>query len=273
MASCAAPPEPGPTLPAVEPEVATSAPVDSAAFAAALARLRGEAPASAERPWPVASRELARPVVDRERPRSLGARLRTTEVPGLVIEDEESLRAVVDAVADATGLPLVVSAGAETAAFDAGAVFDLNLTRPLAAKNVLNLVTDQAGEDVLWIERHGVVMFVTQEKASAEKVVRVHDTRRLTFPRTDFTGPRIDRLRLLDELEDDDGGSPFSGPIESVSWLTPDEVMESVVEFVAPTTWEHPGVSIDVIEGGLVVVHTAEVQREVARFLRQLGDG
>jgi hypothetical protein len=31
------------------------------------------------------------------------------------------------------------------------------------------------------------------------------------FSLTDFFGPRIDRLRLLDDMEDDDGGGPFGG--------------------------------------------------------------
>ena len=31
------------------------------------------------------------------------------------------------------------------------------------------------------------------------------------FSLTDFLGPRIDRLRLLDEMTDDGGGGPFGG--------------------------------------------------------------
>jgi hypothetical protein len=75
-------------------------------------------------------------------------------------------------------------------------------------------------------------------------------------------------------LEDDDGGGPFGGPIdghgERVSAIEADAVLTLVVENVAPESWEEEGVSIDLAEGVLVVVHRPDVQRDVARFLTEL---
>lgn len=62
--------------------------------------------------------------------------LERTRVPALSVRREESLRGAVEAVRVVTGLPLVVDPAAEAAALDAGAVFDLELTNPLAARHV-----------------------------------------------------------------------------------------------------------------------------------------
>lgn len=222
----------------------------------------------------VRTREISSeiPAVQRaieERP--LRLQLRDARLPGFAITGEESLRAVVDVLRNVTGLPLVVSPSAETAVLDAGIVFDFQFDQPLGAKNVLDLIVRQADDEVRWILRHGAILFVPKHKALGAKFVRLYDIQTLTFARTDFSGPRIDRLRLLDELEDDDGGGPFGTVGERISEVTPEEVLDSVQAQVAVGTWEEDGVSIDVSGGFLLVVQTAEVHEQVAEFLRSMG--
>ena len=208
----------------------------------------------------------------RPKPPSLRRQLREARVPRLQAQDEESLRAVVDRVAVVTGLPLVVTNGAEDACFDAGVVFDLDLVNSMRAVDVLNLIERTTDGAVRWGLRHGAVIFTAADDAvAAARVVRTYDIRTLTFPRTDFIAPRIDRLRLLDDLEDDDGGGPFGGVGERVSEVTPEEVVDLIQEQVASETWSQDGVSIDHSEGLLIVVQTVEVQARVRAFLQQLG--
>jgi len=201
----------------------------------------------------------------------LRMQLRDARLPGFVIHDEESLRAVVDVVRNVTGLPLVVSPSAEAAVLDAGIVFGFQFDQPLGAVNVLDLIVRQADDEVRWVLRHEAILFVPKHKALGAKFLRTYDVQTLTFARTDFSGPRIDRLRLLDDLEDDDGGGPFGTVGERISQVTPEEVMDAVQEQVAVGTWEEDGVYIDVSEGFLLVVQTAEVHEKVRKFLRSMG--
>ena len=87
---------------------------------------------------------------------------------------------------------------------------------------------------------------------------------------TDFTGPRIDRIRLLDDLEDDDGGGPFGGVLESHRGIEIEDLATLIQENVAVDTWDQEGVSIEPGEGFIIVAQSAEVQRQVQDFLEDL---
>ena len=245
-------------------------PLADAAPAALAAPAQPYAPLASSRPQERSEVAAApRPV---PLPLPLRRELRTTRVPAFVVRDEESLAAVVENLRLTTGLPLVVAPVAEQAVVDAGVVFDFELTNPIRVMDLLNMIERQSGDEVRWTIRHEAVIFTTPDRAAGAKVLGVYDIRSLTFARTDFIGPRIDRLRLLDELEDDDGGGPFGNLGEKVRQLAPEEVMDSVVENVAPGTWEEDGVSIDLGEGFLIVVHTPQVQAQVRRFLAKIGN-
>jgi general secretion pathway protein D len=201
--------------------------------------------------------------------RELRRRLAETRLPGLAITDEESLTAVVSAVRTLTGLPLVVDPLAEEAAFDEGVIFELNLSNPLSVEQALNLVGKQAGEEVEWTIRHDAVFFTTREKARGNLVIRNHDVQDLIFGLTDFIGPRIDRLRLLDDIDDEEGG-PFGNIGERPTIIDPDDLVTLVQENVAVGSWEDDGVSVTPEVGNLIVVHEPRVQIEVEAFLEDL---
>jgi tetratricopeptide (TPR) repeat protein len=202
--------------------------------------------------------------------REIRSQLASTRIPGLQISEEESLSAVVDVVRTYTGLPLVVDPAAETAAIDFGAVFDLQLVNPLTVEQALNVIVDQAGDDVTWTVRHDAVLVTTREKARGRPVIYNHDVQDLVFGLTDFLGPRIDRLRLLDDMEDDDGGGPFGGLGDQPQLIEIGSLSALIQENVAVGSWEDDGVSIDEGEGYILVVHTAEVQESVRAFLNDL---
>jgi hypothetical protein len=203
---------------------------------------------------------------------SLARRLRSTQVASLVIEDEESLRAVVDQLRLVTGLPLVVTPQAEASVVDNGVLFTFNMTKGVSARSLLNLIAEMAGAEVAWVIRHDAVIFTTEERAQQEQVLQMHDIRRLTRERRDFSGPRINTIRLLGELEDEDGGGAFGGLEVTRAAYEPDEVVELLRTSVAIGSWGKGGNSMSVTSGGMLLVrHTPKVQREVARFLMRLG--
>jgi general secretion pathway protein D len=115
-----------------------------------------------------------------------------------------------------------------------------------------------------------VVLITTKDKARGDLDLHSHDVNDLILGLTDFMGPKIDRIRLLDEMEDEDGGGPFGGVGERPVLIEPDELVTLVTENVAVGAWEDDGVSIDIFEGHMIVVHTLAVQRQVEQFLADL---
>ena len=184
---------------------------------------------------------------------ALRAQLASTRVRLPGIEDEESLTAVIGRIANYTGLPLVVDPVAEDLVFDEGIVFNLNLEAEISAKQALDLVTGQSGEEVTWTIRHDAVLVTSTEKAQGAPVIMNHDVQDLIMGLTDFTGPRIDRLRLLDELEDDDGGGPFGGILESPRMIEIETLAELIQTNVAVESWDGDSVTIEPGEGFILV--------------------
>lgn len=201
---------------------------------------------------------------------ALRARLATTRVRLPGIEDEESLTVVIDRIAAYTGLPLVVDPVAENLVFDEAIVFKFNLEAEISAQQALDLVTDAAGAQVTWTVRHDAVLITSSEKARGKPIIRNHDVQDLIMGLTDFTGPRIDRLRLLDELEDDDGGGPFGGVLESTRLIEIEDLATLIQENVSVDTWEDDGVTIEAGEGFILITHSPEVQAKVRDFLEDL---
>ncbi|MEO6710145.1 MAG: hypothetical protein ABI054_10640, partial [Planctomycetota bacterium] len=195
--------------------------------------------------------------------------VRTTRIPGLTV-DTESLSAVIDLIRLNTNLPLVVDPAAESEASTAGAVFKLSLQNPLSVQDALDLITHQAGETVTWTIKHDAILVTTKAKARGRPVVVNHDVNDLVFGLTDFLGPRINRLRLLADMTDEDGGGPFGGIGEKPNLIEISQVSTLIQENVAPGSWEEEGISIDEGEGYLMVVHTPEVQKQVSEFLNDL---
>lgn len=196
--------------------------------------------------------------------------LREQKIPGLRISGEGNLNTVIATLRTLTMQPLVVDPGAASAASDAGVTFEFNLTSPLSVDKALNLICEQAGENVTWTIKHDAVLVTTKDKALGELELRSHAVQDLIFGLTDFMGPRIDRIRLLDENTDEDGGGPFAAVGEKHTIIEPDELTQLVKDNVAVGTWETEGVSIDIQLGNMIVRHRPEVQARVRQFLEDL---
>ncbi len=201
---------------------------------------------------------------------ALRARLLDTVINRLQVPETDSLNELFGIVMTQTGLPIHVDPLAEEAAIDEGVLFDYDLAYPIAVSDLLAMVSDQAGEEVTWTVRHDVVLVTTREKARGDLDLYSHDVNDLILGLTDFFGPRINTIRLLDEMEDDDGGGPFGAVGERPTLIEPDDLATLVTDNVAVGQWEDEGVAINIFEGHMIVVHTAQVQREVRKFLADL---
>jgi len=264
-------PAPGPEMPPFEMHTPDRSALPAVYSKPAAASTIGFAPG---RHGPTTTSMSAdRPSADASSPRyapsprtTLDERLRTIPVRFTLV-DGESLREAVELLAAVSGLPLVVHPAAQEAALDAGATFDLSLANPIPAASVLSLITGLAGDDVAWTVQDGVVLVTTAAKARGPMVLASYDVRALTFGVTDFVAPRIDTLHISDGAGDDDR---FGRAGETHRGLDQDRVAQLIEEHVAHGTWDDGG-SINAENGVLFVRQTPRVQREVRRFLRQLG--
>ncbi len=199
---------------------------------------------------------------------ALREQLRTTTIQMPKIADEESLTKVIDMMKTITGLPLIVDPAAEAAAN--GVVFNFSLEHKLNMEQALNLTIGMIPEGVTWTIKHDVVLVTTREKARGAPKTVNHDVQDLIFGLTDFMGPRINELRLVDRMTDDDGGGPFGGIGEKPKLIEPADLATLIQENVAVGTWQDEGISIDAREGYILITHTALVQEEVRSFLEDL---
>jgi general secretion pathway protein D len=202
---------------------------------------------------------------------ALRAELATLEVRGLRIEGEESLSAVARQIQSMTEVPIAVSSAAEAAVFDEGVAFELRLENPISVAQALNLVAEQAGEGVTWTIDVGTVLFTTKERARGKVRGEYYSISDLVMPLPNFVAPRLDRLRLLEDLEDDDGSTPFGTLAEQTIQLEPDALAELITQFVGVGSWEEDGVSAAAYNAtGIYVVQTDAVHEEVRNFLEDL---
>jgi len=201
---------------------------------------------------------------------ALREQLKETTVQIPPIADEESLTKVIDTLRLVSGLPLVVDPAAEAAASEAGTVFNLKLENKLTAHQALNLISQMAGENVTWTTRHEAVLVTTKEKARTKPFLYNHDVQDLVFGLTDFLGPRIDQLRLIENMSDDDGGGPFGAVGEKPKIIEPADLATLIQENIAKGSWSDEGISIEASDGYILVNHTTEVQQQVINFLNDL---
>ncbi|MCB1150341.1 hypothetical protein KDK88_02245, partial [bacterium] len=201
----------------------------------------------------------------------LRERMTSTYVTLPGIQDEDSLGHLVDILRSFSDLPMVVDPAAEDSVASAGVTFTLDFPNRITVRQALDFITTEAGEEVTWTIRHEAIMVTTREKARGKLEVFNHDVQDLVVGLTDFTGPRIDKIRLYDELDaDEDGGGPFGGTLEARRVIEIENLSTLIQENVAPESWSDDGVSIESGEGFIVVTHTLEVQQAIRAFLEDL---
>jgi type II secretory pathway component GspD/PulD (secretin) len=171
-----------------------------------------------------------------------------------------------------TDIPVSVDPEVATELDDAAEYVTLTGLRDLPVESLLNILVEQVGQQLAWTIRNGRVYITKSEKAAGMPIVRVHNIQDLTFPITDFKGVNIRDIPLPGEAGDDNETTIFSSELDRVRIIEPDEVLNLVRENIARESWDaSDAYSIDFVDSNnLLVIHTPEVQGEVASFLDDL---
>lgn len=167
------------------------------------------------------------------RTEQLGERVRSTHVPSFSVEEEESLKALTEALQALTGIPILVDMAAEESVLDEGLTFSLNLTQPYNLSALLDLICEMSGGCVAWTVREGAVLFTTPERALDPQIY----------------------LHLIADL---------------THVFEADDLAHLVMENVSVESWERDGVTLDVTGPFLTVTHDRSVQIRIEDFLADL---
>lgn len=199
------------------------------------------------------------------------AEIASTKIPGFQVEAEPSLEEVINRLRPYTDVPIVVTPDAVEAVDSEGIEFDFNLNRPITVENALRVITDAAGDEVVYTFKHGVVYVTTRSSAQGQFMLRAHDVQDLTATLTDFSGPKIDRIHLPDEDYDDEESIQGGVTGDPIPILDPMNLETLVMANIAKDSWDElDGVSLTYSNGHLIVWHTAAVQRQIDEFLQDM---
>lgn len=202
--------------------------------------------------------------------RLLQAQVKEARIPGLQMEGETDLNAVIDQLRTYTDIPFVVTPAAIEAVDNEGIEFNLSLSSEISVENALKVIVSAAGPEVVFTFQNEVVYITTKEQAYGNVATRAHDVQDLTVQFTDHSGPRIDRIWLTEmEPNEEEEGSIYGGPIgEPRSLVNPDELADLVMASVDPGTWDDN--TAEYGNGFLIVKHTPATQQRVHEFLQTL---
>ncbi len=185
---------------------------------------------------------------------------------------EMTIVQVANNISFSTDIPVSIDPEVSTELDDAAEYVTLTGLRDLPVESVLNILVEQVGQDLAWTIRNGRVYVTKTEKAAGSPVVRVHSIQDLTFPITDFKGVSIRDIPLPGEAGDDNETTIFNSELDRVRLIEPDEVLNLVRENISRESWDaSESYSIDFVDNqNLLVIHTPEVQAQVADFLDDL---
>lgn len=144
--------------------------------------------------------------------------------------------------------------------------------RDITVKSFLNVLVEQVGDELAWTIRNGRVYVTKLEKARGKPITRVHPIQDLTFKLTDFKGTNIREIALPGEAGDNNETTIFNSELDQVTIIDPEEILNLVRENIATLDWDaSDDYSLDFVDNNnLLVIHTPEVQAQVAQFLDDL---
>ncbi|KAA3608159.1 MAG: hypothetical protein DWQ01_13890 [Planctomycetota bacterium] len=194
----------------------------------------------------------------------------SVKVSGISFEGETSLEEVINQLRAQTDIPFVVTPDAIDAVDSEGIEYNLNLLHPVSVEDALDVIASSSGPDVTYTYRYGVVYLTTKEKAQGAMQVKAHDVQDLTAKPVDFSGPKIDEIRLPDSISSFDEEEPSFGGVvgEPRPIMDADNLETLITSTIDPDSWDEA--KFDFNNGFLIVVHTPDVQRKIHAFLQDL---
>ncbi len=202
--------------------------------------------------------------------KALKEKIANTRVASITIA-EVSLPDAANAINIITGIPIVVDPEVKTELESSSVQLNMGTLNDISVASLLNLITQQAGEGIVWKVMNGVVYITKAEKAQDKGVPRIHSVQDLTFALTDFKGPRIGKIPLPNQEASEEEGSVFGSDQAGEQVVQPEEITNLIKENIARGSWESGKYSVDVANNSqILVIHTSEVQLQVAQFLDDL---
>jgi len=186
--------------------------------------------------------------------------------------DEEELGTVASVITSFTAIPVVVDPEVKAELSDMGETVSLRDLNDITVESLLNIITQQVGEELTWTVNNGAVIITKKEKALGDAVIRIHPTQDISFGLTDFRGPVIGEITPVGEWGEDAETSVFGGELEKQNPIPPEEIENLIRENIAPGSWDldQYSLAMSADQSSLLVIHTNEIQREVAGFLDDL---
>lgn len=178
--------------------------------------------------------------------------------------NDSSIEEVIDFLHEVTKINFVLSKDVREKAKNGELKVDVKLSE-MQLKAALKLVLQM--HDLTAVHKNGVIVIETKEERGADVAMRMYDVKDLMMKIEDFPAPTIELKSTEEEaigitIGPDDDGHPFTS-------------VESLVGIIrnatgGDTTWGRDGVSIDIQNGLLIVVHNPEVQKEVQQLILSL---
>lgn len=215
-------------------------------------------------------KNLALTAVESTDVRDLRNRLTNTRIPSIQFPDMTVPEAT-NGISILSGIPIVVDPEVAADLDSSGVLLNVSTLTNISVESLLKIVTAQAGEDLTYTIKHGVVLVTRKEKALGDAIPRIHTVQDLTFALTDFKGPKIGSIPLPGAEFDEDEGGPFGADSVGENVVQPEEIVNLIRENIARDTWDTGNFSIDTANNNqILVIHTPKVQLEVAQFLDDL---
>jgi len=190
--------------------------------------------------------------------------------------DSGGFTEIVDTLNRLSSVPILISPEAKDKIETNSLSLTITLESPLTLKNFLNTmmrrsatVSEEPGDALDYLVQNGAVLITTKNKALGKPVLKIHPIADLTFSMASFAGPQIASIPVGEETDEE---KPRQGGEvgERIKFIDPEVLTDMIQRAVARGTWEGEGISIEAAGGNLLVIHTPEVQRRVARFLNDL---
>ncbi|MEN8148352.1 MAG: hypothetical protein ABFS86_00930 [Planctomycetota bacterium] len=197
--------------------------------------------------------------------RALSNRLREEKI-GFTF-DETPLPEAIEFIRGVKNLNIVIDGEIESDLEGAPVSLSVNELELSAA---LNLLLKLAGPEYTYTLKNGVVYITNQEGARGEATLRVHPVGDLTIQLTNFIAPDLVLKPAGAEASEDQPPFGKAEEGEKIIGGGAEELMDLIMQNIEPDSWEEGYSCTTSGEDKLVVMHTPEVQAEVARFLDDL---
>lgn len=213
---------------------------------------------------------LALEAVEPAEVRELKSKIKNTRIASIQFPDM-SLPEAANGISILSNIPIVVDPEVAAELDSSGVLLNISTLTDITVDSLLSIITAQAGEEMTYTVKHGVVLITSKEKAMGESVPRIHTVQDLTFALTDFRGPKIGEIPLPGAEFDEEEGGPFGSDQAGENVVQPEEIVNLIRENIARDTWDTGNFSIDTANNNqLLVIHTPEVQLQVSQFLDDL---